>query len=170
MKKGLMVAFAIALAVPAAFAQVQVLVTNNDSQSVPVSDARFGGPFAAQCSVFQLPSGVASGSCAITVPSNKIFVIEQVSAAGGVPTGQKVQYTIRVRTAGQGGGIGFLYPVPASLSPFSGETQDAFHTMQLMKLYADPGTNVTLSIARSNGTVGSTSNFSFILSGYLINP
>lgn len=170
MKKGLMIAFAACLLVPASgLAQSQqVLVTNNDSQRVPVKDVNFAGPWAASCTVDQFPSGVATGNCAITVPSNKIFVIEQVTTSTGVPNGQFVQFTVRATTAGQNAPQGFSYPMPTPRL-YSNSTMDIFRGLHNTKIYADPGTNVTGLIFRTP-TTGTSSTFTFTFSGYLMNP
>lgn len=172
MKRGLMIAFAASLMVPAiGLAQSQqVLVTNNDSQRVPVKDVNFAGPWAASCTLDPFPSSVATGQCAITVPSNKIFVIEQVSTMGGVPTGQFVQFSLRAQTAGQGAPQGFTYALP-SPKLYSTSTTDSFRGLHSTKIYADPGTTVTGLVFRtSTATAGPSTNFTFTFSGYLMNP
>lgn len=170
MKKGLMIAFAASLLVPAmTLAQSQqVLVTNNDSQRVPVKDVNFAGPWAASCTLDPFPSGVATGQCAITVPSNKIFVIEQVTTMGGAPTGQFVLFSLRAQTAGQNAPQGFLYPLPTP-KLYSTSTTDSFRGLHNTKIYADPGTTVTGAIFRTP-TAGTSTNFTFTFSGYLMNP
>ncbi len=165
----LMAGAAFLLASGAAMAQSQqVLVTNNDSQRVPVKDVNFAGPWAASCTIDPLPSGVATGQCAITVPANRIFVVEQVSAMGGAPTGQFVLYSLRVQTAGLNAPQGFLYPLPAP-KLYSTATTDTFRVLQTAKLYADPGSTVTALVFRTAGT-GVSTNFAFTFSGYLMNP
>jgi hypothetical protein len=104
-----------------------------------------------------------SGQSSITIPAGKIFVLETVS----VFTGSSDLFDLAISFTGPliTGGNGLVnyhlaIPTPGVAGIASG--------IQALRLYVQPGTNLTVSCSRSVG--GATSSVYFVsLSGYFVN-
>ncbi|HSF29447.1 MAG TPA: hypothetical protein VLK82_03100 [Candidatus Tectomicrobia bacterium] len=100
----------------------------------------------------------------LTMPRGKRFVIECVGVNAFVQPGQRLFVAVHVTT---GDAIGIYPIVPAGSSSIADPTFPArtFGSQQV-RLYADPETNVDLSVARDDATAGARIFVS--LSGMLI--
>jgi len=113
-------------------------------------------------------------SCIIpsfTVPAGKLLVIEYASAGGCVPAGQIVRLNIGTSVTGLYAFSIFhdLTPTPPASTPTATSACNGAGTSRTMsgqtvRLYASPGTSVSLSLAR-NADVGS-GNFDAQISGH----
>ncbi len=108
---------------------------------------------------------VANCSTTFTVPSGKLLVIETVTAGVSVPPGDKA--TAHIATDQDG--IGLFHDLPLQLvaTDFLGSGFDMFQGIQLIRLYADPGTTVTFEAFRAGSAAGGTIGH-FTISGYLV--
>lgn len=95
------------------------------------------------------------------VPANKLLVIETVSADVAVPAGEKVQV---VWTIVQGSSM-VAYPSPVQLNG-TFFTRDSFSAMFAVRLYADPGTTVNVTLGRNDST--GNGDLGAFISGYLV--
>ena len=108
-----------------------------------------------------------------TVPVNKRLVIEYASMNVCVLPGQSAQFSISTSVGGTSA-THYLNTAPPAASPGSSaigcNSAAASSTTavgQQIRLYADPGTTVTVEGARANGVNGNQA-FSFSISGYLV--
>jgi len=116
---------------------------------------------------FQATASGAIGNSALvtltTVPANKRLVIEYVSLSASVPTGQKVTGT--VTTALQSGFATFAVTVaPQGSDGF----KDYYAASQLVRIYADPGSDVSAECVRVPPLGTGTGTCSFAISGYFV--
>ena len=110
-----------------------------------------------------LPNGTGGQNAAFQVPAGKRLVIEYVSGDALMPTGQKCLFSIFTSLAGQATGTQHVLETVA-LGKFG--ATDQFRTAQVVRLYADPGTNVTLRADRDLATGTATARMS--LAGQLV--
>jgi len=97
------------------------------------------------------------GFSSFTVPAGKRLVIEYVSASGVVPSGDSMQYLVVT------GEVQNFIPVAQQASA----PGVVFCVAGLQtRLYAEPGTSVTLGALRTGSTGTSSANIS--ISGYLV--
>lgn len=100
-----------------------------------------------------------------SVPNGKQLVIEYFSATAIVPSGQSGFFFITTRA----GGVALLHHVPViqkfADSAFAGS--DLLVAGQPVRIYADPGTTLSVSFRRSNNA--GPSSFSADISGYFVN-
>ena len=122
-------------------------------------------PFQAQLS-FGLPFGQTGVISPVTVvPAGKQLVVEHVSVAGYMPTGQKLLQVAIWTTVGGISGEHVLTVSPQGTD--SGGVNDFFTVSQDLRLYSDPGSTIYCSGVRDNST--STGNIAGTISGYLVN-
>jgi hypothetical protein len=109
-------------------------------------------------------TGSNTATATITVPNNKRLVIEYVAAIHSLQAGQTL-LDVAVETTV--GGNTVEYPFFGTFT--AGDSINSiFVTQQMTRLYADPGTTVSVSSARSAQL--KTGSCSVSLSGYLIDP
>jgi hypothetical protein len=119
----------------------------------------------------EVPAGSLSANASIAVPSGKRLVIEWVSGTTRVDAAELVRMTLASTASGEFASHEIAPSVYkrdfSSLStPFAPDFIMAFS--QSVKIYADPGTTVTIGAIRSeNGEITPT-GFGFSLSGYLV--
>lgn len=102
-----------------------------------------------------------------TVPSGKRLVIEFVSVRMFVPTGQTPDVRIGTSSIGFAPGTTKVFHTIALVSRLkSGVAFDTYETSQSVRLYAAPGTEVTLVAGRSSTSGDAIFNITFI--GYLV--
>ena len=91
------------------------------------------------------------------VPAGKELVIEYVSASGSVPAGESMTYSVAT------GSVQHFIPAVQ-------QVPDSYLTIfvagQQTRLYADPGTTVTLGVIRTGG--GGTASATISISGTLV--
>ena len=110
-----------------------------------------------------MPNGTGGQNAGFQVPAGKRLVIEYVSGDASMPTGQKCLFSIFTSLAGQTTGTRHVLET-AALGKLG--ATDHFQTAQVVRLYADPGTAVTLRADRDLATGTATARMS--LSGHLI--
>ena len=104
--------------------------------------------------------GSFSGSESFVVPAGERLVIEHVSSAGVVPVGQQLQGHIQTSVNG------LVSPHWIVLTPQGVFVNQVSTGSQLVRIYADPGTTVTLEGFRNGGS--STGGLDVTLSGHLV--
>jgi hypothetical protein len=114
---------------------------------------------------FTMNSGTEQVFQSITVPDGKRLVIEYVSmGSGSVPVGQHLFIILRTFV----GGVGAFHYVAVTpqgrLAPPN--VADTFVASQPMRVYADPGTTVTIQMQRDSGYAACGPNLT--VSGYLV--
>jgi hypothetical protein len=111
-----------------------------------------------------ITSAVEPSGCDIpfTVPSGKLLVIESVSVEAATPIGLQARASIRV--VQDGAGIPYFFPLQLQ-GTFP--AHDEFHGMEPVRLYADPGSTVTVAVEFSSSSIGNASGYGAI-SGYLV--
>lgn len=116
--------------------------------SAPFGDTESGG--------FGQPS-------TITVPAGKHLIIETLSINVDVnPAGSDIEALITYTSAGKT--VNLFVPLTFS-SRNTSNSFDTYIATEAVRLYADPGTSVTLSTSSQTGSQGTTF---LTLSGYLI--
>ena len=104
----------------------------------------------------------------IQVPAGKRLVIEQLSGAASV--NNSVGTVPRFLIASFSGGIASGY-APGAYVGNDGMSPRVYASQQL-RMYADPGTNVSVEVQRSSDNVGGysgTVSFTVSVTGYLVN-
>ncbi|HTT36356.1 MAG TPA: hypothetical protein VMH32_01655 [Burkholderiales bacterium] len=111
-------------------------------------------------------TGTISNSALVTlttVPANKRLVIEYVSFSASVPTDQRVMGT--VSTALASGAASFVVSVaPQGSDGF----KDYFAGSQVVRIYADPGTDVVAECDRVPPLGTGAGSCTFAISGYFV--
>lgn len=110
-----------------------------------------------------LPAGTGGQNAFVQVPAGKRLVIEYVSGDALMPTGQKCLLSVLTLLAGQTTATQHRLETVA-LGKFG--ATDHFRAAQVVRLYADPGTTVTLRADRDLATGTATARMS--LSGKLV--
>jgi hypothetical protein len=114
------------------------------------------------------PSTTGGGGTVYTVPAGKRLVIETATAIADLPTGQRASANLLINLAGATGrtgpGIG-VFGIPMSLSFDSGTVALSMGSLG-SHMYADAGTTVDVSVARSDGAGSGT--FTVAIAGYLV--
>jgi hypothetical protein len=116
--------------------------------------------------VISTPAGLLGGDGTFTVPAGKRLVIEFLSFQGSWPAGQATT-RLFIGVCNSGGGqcqTEFFLPAISQGPDFGGNS--LFAASSPMRLYADPGTDVTVSVRR-NATAG-TGLAVVAISGYLV--
>jgi hypothetical protein len=156
---GLLVLFTAAVADPAQ----QVVVANTPLPTVlapePIRQEAFGISEEPDTSGSVLITGV------FTVPAGKRAVVEHVSFQIEVPSGQRIT-SVLVGTSFFGVGVGTQdFLVPTFLGTSVGGS-DQFAGSQPVRMYFEPGSEITFSAARSSSVAG-TMRAEVRISGYL---
>jgi hypothetical protein len=111
----------------------------------------------------KIPNGTGGQNGGFQVPAGKRLVIEYASGEAFAPTGQKCLFSVLTSLAGQPVSTRhYLESTP--LGKFG--AQDYFRAGQVVRLYADPGTVVTLRIDRDLATGDALARMS--ISGELV--
>jgi len=119
-------------------------------------------PFQAAVEI-RVPNGFGGENGSVTVPKGKRLVIEYVSGEAFLPTGQKGLFSVIVSLQGQAAGTRhYLESIP--MGKFG--APDYFRAGQVVRLYADQGTNVMLRIDRDIAAGDGLARMS--LSGHLV--
>jgi hypothetical protein len=119
-------------------------------------------PFQATFSV-NMPANTEGQNAGYNVPAGKRLIIEFVSFEAFVPTGQKASFSIFVQHQGEPNAIQhYLECIPNGGSG----GQDLFLCGRMVRLYADPGTQVMLRTDRNAPTGTATARMTF--SGYTV--
>lgn len=141
-----------------------VVVVNTAAEPVPARDVDNPArePFQ-RFLVGQVDDGEinAGDSVSFSVPAGKRLVIEYVSLLGVVPAGQK----LRVKIDAFAGGPGSHQLTLSNEGSFQAGRDD-YKASHLTRIYADPGTDVFLRVAR-NSTSG-VAGINASVSGYLV--
>lgn len=124
------------------------------SSALPVNNSA-NQPFQS-LRVFQIANGEREGFSSFSGPNGKQLVIEYVSAIQTVPTDDVTFYRIQT-TAGGNSVTHYMPPVTVGGERMLG---------QQVKLYADPGTEVSVSAFRRS--VGGLVTVNLIISGHLV--
>jgi hypothetical protein len=168
----------------AAVPPVPVQVTNDAAHAVPVAvqgtatvqgtvkvagDPAPASAIQAQSSCPQPCSATPYADLTLyTVPANKRLVIEHASGFVQLPDGSKAVFTLKTAIAGTSLG-GVPYPMVAIdhvLGP-AAQAGTVFSSSNSLRVYADPGTNVTFHVDVEAGTLSIDYAFANI-SGYLV--
>jgi hypothetical protein len=99
--------------------------------------------------VISTPAGLLGGDETFTVPAGKRLVIEFVSFQGSWPAGQATT-RLFIGVCNSGGGAcqtRFFFPAVPQGPDFGGDS--LFTASSPTRLYADPGTDVTVSVRRN---------------------
>ncbi len=111
----------------------------------------------------KLPNGTGGQNGSFQVPAGKRLVIEYASGEAFAPAGQKCLFSVITFLAGQSTGTRhYLESTP--LGKFG--APDYFRAGQVVRLYADPGTSVTLRVDRDLATGDALARMS--ISGELV--
>ena len=142
-----------------------VTITNPQTQPVPTSDAQ-NQPFAILVNPF-LADGSIRGSASFTVPNGQRLIIAFIGGHACLPLGQKAIFDVDVQV----GTAPVDYALPAiaegTFNGFGGGPCDNFAVGQQVRIYADPGTTVTLAVVRSDSTGSALPGLA--VSGHLVN-
>lgn len=119
-------------------------------------------PFQAAVEI-TMPNGTGGENAVVVVPKGKRLVIEYLSGDASLPAGQKCLFSVATFVNGQTTGTWhYLASGPVGkFGPF-----DCFRTGQVVRLYADPGTQVQLRADRDIPDGKGVARMS--LSGYLV--
>ena len=98
-----------------------------------------------------------------TVPAGKRLVIENVAVSGVTPTGQRMFVSLSTGV----NNLALRHPLLVSAQGTNEDGEAEFVISQQVRLYADPGTAVTLHLKRSSTTGLAAITFATI-SGYLV--
>lgn len=98
-----------------------------------------------------------------TVPSDRRLVIEFVSGSC-ITVGSMQGFT--VGTASTAGGVGALHLLNLVLAPFS---NTILHVSQQTRIYADPGSMVSLAVGGGFGA-GASATCTLVYSGHTVGP
>lgn len=104
----------------------------------------------------------------VTVPSGRRLVIEFVSVRAYLPTGQTPEVQIFTGTGGfpSGTTTSFGHWIALPVTPIPSGPDDFYHASQPVQLYADPGSSVTIHVARFQSS--GTAVFEVGFSGHLV--
>jgi hypothetical protein len=157
---------------------VDVKVVNTATQPVPVSVAQ---PVQVRNTdhparqAYQtllsanIPSGEAGGSSSFTVPPGKQLVIEYVSILGVLEEGEKFLMAVINTQVGTGPSVDHVFPLQDRGQVIEGVNPTHFWVgNEQTRIYADPGTTVSVSGQRNNVNP-TTGSVSFRISGHLVN-
>jgi hypothetical protein len=123
-------------------------------------------PFHAR-GTFSMGSGEPDQSTTVNVPAGKRFVFEHVSAFLGVPDGQKVLFSVGGRV---NGALQFHSLVAQEQGVFPAVlglgAKATFVASESLRFYADPGTQVSMTVARTS--TDGTAAGEMDISGHLV--
>jgi len=141
-----------------------VQITNDPANPVPVHDASTPNRTPFQVSLdFTLTS--VSDTEPIPVPEGKRLVIEYFSASAFAADDQKLVFGIETQMIK---GQNILHPMLSTSFGDFGHGQGSYTvSSQVVKLFSNPGTTVSLTVFRSLNNGGPDASGSFAISGYL---
>jgi hypothetical protein len=114
-----------------------------------------------------ITSGTAIATDTVAVPSGRRLVIEFVSVRTILPTGQTPEVQIFTGTGGLPSGTTSMgHSIALPVTPIPSGASDVYHASQPVRLYADPGSDVTIHVARFQTT--GTATFEVTFSGHLV--
>ncbi|HEY8241359.1 MAG TPA: hypothetical protein VIH35_07930 [Kiritimatiellia bacterium] len=156
----------------------EVIVVNAATQPVPVVGTITGAvtaaiapsrePFQKDVSVM-VDAGVLSNTSTFLVPGDKRLVLEYASGSTRVDDKELV----RVNIATTAGGVSVTHTLAPDMvrRDLDVPTQDDFIVTygQTVRIYADPGTQVTITATRSEIAEITPTFFQLAVSGYLVN-
>ena len=112
-----------------------------------------------------VPAGSFTASDSLTVPLGKRLVIEFASATISTTAGTKLW--VRIQTTANGS-INFHSLLPELQGPFSADGSDFLLAAQPMKIYADPGTQVTVIASVLGGVANTNTGAGVVMSGHFV--
>lgn len=142
----------------------EVVVVNTSAHPVPVQDVGHGAsvPFQTTLTILSDQVGANGVPQSFAVPAGKRLTIEYVTMS--VLSQTSIQGTIQTTA----GGSQVTYKIPlASLGGPAGLASNTWGAAQVTRIYADGGTNVTLSLFREVAVVNDQANLEITLSGTL---
>ena len=151
----------------AAKSAMDVLITNDATQPVPVKQVAIAPVQLMRFATFNSGSQFSDTLTLYTVPAGKILVIDQVSIAANLfDTGQSLTHVLVQTTFGD------FIPYTLSIQPvdegtFASTGAHVFRATVQTTAYAGPGTQVTATGTR-NGPAGTTDSLGIGFSGHLI--
>lgn len=148
-----------------------VRVVNAPDEPVPITGKVLLGPskevFQRDVSI-EVPAGSLSHGTTFSVPSGKRLVMEFVSGSTRVDAAELVRVNVRTTAAGEVVSHTVAPSVYRRELP-AGITPDFIVTFaQSLRLYADPGTTVTVTATRSENQEITPTFFALAVSGYLV--
>jgi hypothetical protein len=111
-----------------------------------------------------IPPGQGTATDQFVVPAGKRLVIEFTSTNVTAPTGMKLW----VRLQALSGGVFVSYNMTSTLLSNTAGTDFSVGS-ETTRIYADPGSNVTLVVSVLGGTAGSNTGAEVDLSGHFVN-
>jgi hypothetical protein len=145
---------------------VQDVNVVNTPLPVEVTNTPAAEPVQHKC-VCVISGGSATTTDTVTVPSGRRLVIEFVSVRALVPIGQTPEVQIFTGTGGLPSGTTSMgHSIALPVTPVPGGSVDVYHASQPVRLYADPGSGVTIHVARFQTT--GTATFEVTFSGHLV--
>jgi hypothetical protein len=149
---------------------VDVQVINTEAAPVQTQDVDNPAFQPFQLSqILTFPVGLLGSNADFTVPAGKRLVIEFVSFQLTMPSGQKPTFNfITIDNPGQAT-VTFSFPMLSEFNAgiIGGVNSDVFIGTSLTRLYANPGSKVTLSVRRN--AVIETGLATVSLAGYYVN-
>jgi len=141
-----------------------VTIQNGPSEPIPVTvDPYPRTPFQIAISL-QFPENAQQVSGSFSVPSGMRLVVETVSIRGGLAADQQLtQWSISVAA---GAVCTHALSLPPTAAVLADLNVKLYSSNNLVRLYADPGTQVSMQISRYPA-IGNPGFFGFV-SGYLV--
>jgi hypothetical protein len=144
-----------------------VEVVNTQANPVPIQDmdnpARQSVQHSCVCSI---PGGSAIDTDSVLVPLGKRLVIEFVSVHALLPTGQIPEVQVFTGTGALPGGTTSMGHQIALTGPLASAVTDIYQASQPVRLYADPGSEVLIHVARNQ--TGGAATFKVTWTGHLV--
>jgi hypothetical protein len=140
-----------------------VHINNTAASAVPVVNINDFQPFQTSVGATEIGTNVTTLPVT-TVPAGKRLVIEFVSMSGQVPPGEHVELFQLNTIAGPVGGATHDFLVNPQPDAVIGDA--LFRTSEAVKIYANPGSQVS-ALIRRNSTAG-TAFYAVTISGYLV--
>lgn len=151
----------------AAKSALEVLITNDATQPVPVKQVAIAPVQTQRFATFNSGSNFSETLTLYTVPAGKILVIDQVSIASNLfDTGQRLMHVLVQATFND------FIPYTLSFQPvdegsFTSTGARVFRATVSTTAYAGPGTQIMATATRT-GPNGTTDSVGIGLSGHLI--
>jgi hypothetical protein len=126
-------------------------------------------PFQRDVSI-SVPAGTLAGSTSFTVPAGRRLVLEYASGSTRVHVSELVR--VEIRTTAGGATVTHVVPPSVYRREFEGTVNPDFVVGfgQALRIYADPGTTVTVLAVRSENAEITPSFFQLAVSGHLVEP
>ena len=110
--------------------------------------------------------GSSSATDSLTVPAGKRLVIEFASETVNLPTGQHMW--LRIQTTANGSTNQFTL-MPSLVCPCGADSSDFLAGNQQVRLYADPGTTVSIVANLLLSTANTNTGADVVMSGHYVN-